>query len=192
MKLNIKDILSVKTDEKEYKSTILSFVLVILCVGALIAISNYIPIVLMSRFIAVGLTAFGFYLTIAFFSKLIFISENIEKFKIKNGNYKSKYKSVFITFEDMSNWLLNYSAPEQLIIKVNGKLYYIEISYDTKGRRGKYVNRKTYLDDVETNPSDILSFFNKNNGNDSIEVLETFDHNSPQILVEEIEEIKKQ
>ena len=191
MKLNFRNVFSVQTDETKYKPTILSYLIFVILIGALIVISNFIPIVVLSRFIMVSLTALVFYLTIAFVSKMIFISENIEKQKVKKGNYEFKFDSVFIEFDDFKIWLNKYSAPEQIIIKLSEDYHYIEISYDTKGRRGKYINRKTYFDDVETKVEDIERIIKTKSKNKRIEVLETYDHHNPQLLVNEIRELKK-
>ena len=79
MKLNFKDVFKVQTDDIRYIPTIFSYVIITLIIGIVIAISNLIPIALLASFIMVFLTVLVFYLTIAFFSKLIFIYENIEK-----------------------------------------------------------------------------------------------------------------
>ena len=118
MKLNFKDVFKVQTDDIRYIPTILSYVIITLIIGVVIAISNLIPIALLARFIMVFLTALVFYLTIAFFSKLIFISENIEKKRIKEKKYKFKYDSIFVKFDDLIKWLNVYSAPEQILIKL--------------------------------------------------------------------------
>lgn len=70
MKFIFKNILSANSDEIKYKSTILSFIISMLCIVVLIAISNFIPIVLLSRFFMVSLTTFSFYLIFTFFAKL--------------------------------------------------------------------------------------------------------------------------
>lgn len=190
MKLNVKDILSVKTDEKKYKPTIISFIVVILSLCALIGISNFIPVILLSRFIMVCLTAFCFYIIIAFISKMIFISENIEKQRVKNKIYEFKFDSVSINIDDFCIWLYKYSAPEQIIIKLNEEYHYVEISYDTKGRRGKYINRNTYFDDVATKVEDIEKLIKLKSNSGKIEVFETYDHQKPQLLIDEINELK--
>ena len=74
MKFIFKNILSANSDETKYKSTILSFIISMLCIVVLIAISNFIPIVLLSRFFMVLLTTFSFYLIFTFFCKMICIS----------------------------------------------------------------------------------------------------------------------
>lgn len=190
MKLNFRNVFSFQTDETKYKPTILSYLIFVIFLGGAIVISNYIPIVVLSRFIMVSLTALVFYLTIAFFGKMIVISENIEKQSVKIGSYKFKFDSIFIEFDDLKKWLYNYSAPEQIIIKLNDDYHYVEISYDTKGRRGKYINRKTYFDDVETKIEDIEHIIKMNSKNGKVEVFETYDHHEPQLLVDEIREIK--
>lgn len=190
MKLNFRKVFSVQTDETKYKPTVLSYLIVVTFIGAMIVISNYIPIVVLSRFIMVSLTAFAFYLTISFFSKMIFISENIEKRRVKNGAYEFKFDSIFIEFDEFKKWLYEYSAPEQIIIKLNEDYHYVEISYDTKGIRGKFINRKTYFDDVETKIEDIERIIKTNSKNEKVEVFETYDHNNPRLLVDEIKELK--
>ncbi|MGM9970826.1 MAG: hypothetical protein ACI35W_00255 [Anaeroplasmataceae bacterium] len=190
MKLNFKDILFVQTDEKEYKPTIFSFIVVILCIGTLIAISNFIPVILLSRFIMVCLTTFGFYLIIAFIIKMIFISENIEKQRVRNKVYEFKFDPVSINIDDFCIWLYKYSAPEQIIIKLSEEYHYVEISYDTKGRRGNYINRNTYFDDAATKVEDIERIIKLKSKNGKIEVFETYDHQNPQILVDEINDLK--
>lgn len=190
MKFNFKNAFSVQTDETEYKPTILTYLFLIVFIGVMIVISNFIPIIVLSRFIIVSLTALAFYLTIAFFSKMIFISENIEKERVKKGIYEFKFDSFFIEFEDLKKWLYKYTAPEQIIIKLNEDYHYVEISYDTKGRRGKYINRKTYFDDVKTTTEDIERIIKMNSKDGKIEVFETYDHQNPQLLVNEIRELK--
>lgn len=190
MKLNFKNVFSVQTDETDYKPTILTYIICVICLGIVIFISNYIPIVMMSRIIMVCLTAIVFYLTIAFISKMIYISENIEKQGVKNNSYKFKFDSIFINVDDLINWLYKYSAPEQIIIKMNDEYHYVEISYDTEGRRGKYINRTTYFDDVETKVEDIERMIKLNRQYDKIEVLETYDHQNPQLLIDEINELE--
>ena len=190
MKLNFKDVFKVQTDDIRYIPTILSYVIITLIIGVVIAISNLIPIALLAGFIMVFLTALVFYLTIAFFSKLIFISENIEKKRIKEKKYKFKYDSIFVKFDDLIKWLNVYSAPEQILIKLKDDYHYIEISYDTKGRRGKYINRKTFIDDIETRVEDIEKMIESNCSDEKIEVLETYDHQNPNLLIDEINELK--
>ena len=190
MKLNFKDVFKVQTDDIRYIPTILSYVIITLIIGVVIAISNLIPIALLAGFIMVFLTALVFYLTIAFFSKLIFISENIEKKRMKEKKYKFKYDSIFVKFDDLIKWLNVYSAPEQILIKLKDDYHYIEISYDTKGRRGKYINRKTFIDDIETRVEDIEKMIESNCSDGKIEVLETYDHQNPNLLIDEINELK--
>ena len=190
MKLNFKDVFSVQTDETKYKPTVLSYIIFVAFLVIVITISNFIPILLLSRFIMVSLTALVFYLTIAFISKMIFISENIEKQKVKNKLFVFKFDSIFIEYDDLKKWLYNYSAPEQIIIKLNDEYHYVEISYDTKGRRGKYINRNTYFDDRETKVEDIIRIIELNCKNAKIEVFETYDHQNPNILIDEIKELK--
>ena len=84
-----------------------------------------------------------------------------------------------------------YPAPEQLIVRLKEEYHYIEISYDTKGRRGDYINRKTYFDDKATKVDDIEKIIKEKSQSGKIEVLETFDHNKPQLIIDEINEIKK-
>ena len=160
MKLNFKDVFFVQTDETKYKPTVLSYIIFVAFLVIVITISNFIPILLLSRFIMVSLTALVFYLTIAFVSKMIFISENIEKQKVKNKLFVFKFDSIFIEYDDLKKWLYNYSAPEQIIIKLNDEYHYVEISYDTKGRRGKYINRNTYFDDHMSQKPQFLHFYN--------------------------------
>ena len=190
MKLNFKDVFSVQTDETKYKPTVLSYIIFVAFLVIVITISNFIPIVLLARFIMVFLTALVFYLTIAFFSKLIFISENIEKKRIKEKKYKFKYDSIFFLFYDLIKWLNAYSALEQILIKLRDEYHYIEISYDTKGRRGKYINRKTFIDDIETRVEDIKKMIESNCSDGKIEILETYDHQNPNLLIDEINELK--
>jgi len=189
MKLKFKEVFSVQTDEKNYKTTILSFVIVIVCISVFIALSNLIPILLLSRFIMVCLTTVCFYLIIALYSKLVFISENIEKQSVKNKSHKFKFNSIFINYDDLINWIYKYSAQEQIIIKLKGEYHFVEVSYDTKGRRGKYVNRNTYFDDVLTKVEDIEKIIKANSKDGKIEVFETYDHQSPQVHVDEIKSL---
>ena len=191
MKFIFKNILSANSDETKYKSTILSFIISMLCIVVLIAISNFIPIVLLSRFFMVLLTTFSFYLIFTFFCKIICISDNIEKKKVKEKKYKLKFDPIVISFDDFSIWLNCYPAPEQLIVRLKEEYHYIEISYDTKGRRGDYINRKTYFDNKATKVDDIEKIIKEKSQSGKIEVLETFDHNKPQLIIDEINEIKK-
>ncbi len=192
MKKYLKSIFSFETKEIEYKKTLLEFLLTIIVISIIVVLDYFIQVDWLQKLILVLLLINTLYLVLAFFGRLICISDNKEKIKTKNGKRKFKYDPVNLNITDFKLWLSNYNEPETVWIKDPFGIYHcIEISLDVKGRRGQYYNKKIYLDDVEIKIDDILSKIEEYANDDSIEILESFDKNSPNIILDELNQIKE-
>ena len=125
---------------------------------------------------------------------MIWVSDNREANNIKSDKYKFKYKPIKLTADDFVYWLENAVVPEKLIIRSKNKINYIfEISFETKGKNGPFYNKRFFLDNEKLQDSntciekltslDIIY-------NNELSIYETFDKNSPELLIKIIDELK--
>ena len=109
--------------------------------------------------------------------------------------HKTTFSYYHLQVDDFVYWLKNAVVPEKLIVRSKNKINYIfEISFETKGKNGPFYNKRFFLDNEELQDSntciekltslDIIY-------NNELSIYETFDKNSPELLIKIIEASKK-
>lgn len=62
--------------------------------------------------------------------------------------------------------------------------------FDLTGIRGDYYNKQLYFNNAIISENDLINKLREKNQDGKIAVYETFDKNKPEILIDEIDEIK--
>ena len=196
MKINkfISELFSAETTSTSYLEMIINFLIGLIIPCVLLVLTNFIPVKTPLRILAVIPIGLIMFMTIIFFARLIWVSDNREANNIKSDKYKFKYKPNKLTADDFVYWLENAVVPEKLIIRSKNKINYIfEISFETNGKNGPFYNKRFFLDNEELQDSntciekltslDIIY-------NNELSIYETFDKNSPELLIKVIDELK--
>lgn len=177
------------------KKTAIKYFLIALSISVvLLILTLFIPIGSKMRFLIKIPFSMIIWVLIVFVMNISSISENNEKEKIKNNQYKFKYDPIKISFEDFKIWLYNTDISEVLYVKaIDGRNYILEIWFDVNSVTGKTSNKKIYLNDILINDEEecieLLTSL-EIIYDDSVTVYETFDGNSPLVLVEIIKQLK--
>ena len=178
--------------KEELKKSIKS----VIVATAIFVLSCFIPIASFFRIITVICVVLYILFMICFLSRVfITVSDNKEKYEMKNKKYKFKYEPVKVFVDDLRFWLENANVPETILVKsLEDRVYSFDVCFDVKGRNGPFINKQFYLDDDKLDSVDacinIMYELNIIMG-DYIYVYETFDHNKPDVLVKIIEDLKK-
>jgi hypothetical protein len=147
----MKRLFSLHVEDISYKKELIIIVSIIFSMGIILTLAGVFSfpeiveiisgiIFLMELLILIPLSV------IRFFS----ISDNKEKKSIENGTIKFKFEPVFYSIDEIMFWLKNAKEPDTLYVSsINKKIFTIEVSYETKGKNGPYVNRKIFIDDNE-------------------------------------------
>ena len=86
---------------------------------------------------------------ILFFIRLICVADNREISKFKNNEIKMKFPSIKVDFKDIMLWVEKSDILDTIYVKsILGKRFIIEISFETKGFRRKFINKTIWFDDV--------------------------------------------
>ena len=194
MKKFLYEIFTADTDSTSYKKVTLNFLLASIAPIVLFFICNLIPIGNVFRFILL-IPMFTFiWMLLMFFVSLMHVSDNKALINIKRKGYKFKYKPIDLSIQDFEFWLQNAEVPETIYVKSKkGINYKFEISFEVKGKNGPFYNKEFYLDDNRINDiNECLRIFYELDiiYNDSIKVFETFDRNSPDIIISIISDLK--
>lgn len=194
MKKFLYEIFTADTDSTSYKKVTLNFLLASIAPIVLFFICNLIPIGNVFRFILL-IPMFTFiWMLLMFFVSLIHVSDNKALINIKRKGYKFKYKPIDLSIQDLEFWLKKAEVPETIYVKSKkGINYRFEISFEVKGKNGPFYNKEFYLDDNKINDiNECLRIFYELDiiYNDSIKVFETFDRNSPNIIISIISDLK--
>ena len=194
MKKFLYEIFTGDTDSTSYKKVTLNFLLASIAPIVLFFICNLIPIGNVFRFILL-IPIFTFiWMLFMFFVSLMHVSDNKALINIKRKGYKFKYKPIDLSIQDFEFWLENAEAPETIYVKSKkGINYKFEISFEVKGKNGPFYNKEFYLDDNKINDiNECLRIFYELEiiYNDGIKVFETFDKNSPDIIISIISDLK--
>ena len=194
MKKFLYEIFTGDTDSTSYKKVTLNFLLASIAPIVLFFICNLIPIGNVFRFILL-IPMFTFiWMLLMFFVSLMHVSDNKALINIKRKGYKFKYKPIDLSIQDFEFWLENAEAPETIYVKSKkGINYKFEISFEVKGKNGPFYNKEFYLDDNKINDiNECLRIFYELEiiYNDGIKVFETFDKNSPDIIISIISDLK--
>ena len=194
MKKFLYEIFTGDTDSTSYKKVTLNFLLASIAPIVLFFICNLIPIGNVFRFILL-IPMFTFiWMLLMYFVRLMHVSDNKALINIKRKGYKFKYKPIDLSIQDFEFWLENAEAPETIYVKSKkGINYKFEISFEVKGKNGPFYNKEFYLDDNKINDiNECLRIFYELEiiYNDSIKVHETFDRNSPDIIISIISDLK--
>lgn len=194
MKKFLYEIFTADTDSTSYKKVTLNFLLASIAPIVLFFICNLIPIGNVFRFILLIPIYTFIWMLLMFFVRLIHVSDNKDLINIKRKGYKFKYKPIDLSIQNFEFWLKNAEAPETIYVKSKkGINYKFEISFEVKGKNGPFYNKEFYLDDNKINDiNECLRIFYELEiiYNDSIKVYETFDRNSPDIIISIISDLK--
>lgn len=183
----LKELFKFSSDDLKYKNTVLVYiaadiVLVLIAIVFNIIFESGIPLVI--------LTALFLYLLMAFSIRLTAISDNRIAQKIKSGKYTFKFKPILVNVDDIIIWLKHMEEPETIICSYLNEFFIIEIVFDLTGIRGDYYNKQLYFNNAIISENDLINKLREKNQDGKIAVYETFDKNKPEILIDEIDEIK--
>ncbi len=183
----LKELFMCYSDDLKYKNTVLVYiaadiVLVLIAIVFNIIFESGIPLVI--------LTALFLYLLMAFSIRLTAISDNRIAQKIKSGKYTFKFKPILVNVDDIIIWLKHMEEPETIICSYLNEFFIIEIVFDLTGIRGDYYNKQLYFNNAIISENDLINKLREKNQDGKIAVYETFDKNKPEILIDEIDEIK--
>lgn len=82
--------------------------------------------------------------------RIVDISDYNESNKIKNGKKKFNFKPILYNIKDVKKWIYNSKEPDVIYVKSkNEKIITIDVSFETRGKNGPFINKKIYVDDVE-------------------------------------------
>ena len=176
------------SDDLKYKNTVLVYiaadiVLVLIAIVSDIVFEN----AYLLRFI---IAALFLYLLVTFSIRLTAISDNRIAQKIKSGKYTFKFKPILVDVDDIIIWLKHMEEPETIICSYLNEFFIIEIVFDLTGIRGDYYNKQLYFNNAIISENDLINKLREKNQDGKIAVYETFDKNKPEILIDEIDEIK--
>lgn len=151
MKRLFKWLFSTKSKSKKYFPEIL--LLVYLAVSTMIGIIivnlfkiNNIFTTIYAYFILIQWILFLIPCTV----RIINVSDYKDGKKIKNGKMKFNFKPILYNIKDVKKWVYISNEPDVIYIKSkNEKIIALEVSFETKGRNGPFINKKIYFDDVE-------------------------------------------
>ncbi len=187
---HIKELFQFVTKDYTYKKTVMTYISANIILGLIVALCYIIR----QYFISHIILAFAFisfvYLLLAFAIRMINISDNRSISKTINGKTKFKYNPINIELNDIILWIQKYDEPETLVCSIENKFFVIEISFDVKGRRGKYYNRKLYFNNDKIDECLLIEKLRNEAIDNVIKVYETFDKNKPEILLDEINKVK--
>lgn len=194
MKKFLYEIFTADTDSTSYKKVTLNFLLASIAPIVLFFICNLIPVGNVFRII-IFVPIFTFIWMLLMFSvRLMHVSDNKALINIKRTGYKFKYEPIDLSIQDFEFWLENAEVPETIYVKSEkGINYKFEISFEVKGKNGPFYNKEFYLDHNKINDiNECLRIFYELEiiYNDSIKVYETFDRNSPDIIISIINDLK--
>ena len=194
MKKFLKD-LFLPNESLNKKTTALKYFLISLTISVvLLILTLFIPIGSKMRFLIKIPFSMIIWVIIVFVINLSTISDKKQKEKIKNNQYKFKYDPIKISFEDFKFWLYNTDITEVLYLKsIDGKNHIFEIWFEVNSVTGKTYNKKIYLNDILINDEEecieLLTSL-EIIYDDSVTVYETYDCNSPLVLVDTINQLK--
>lgn len=194
MKKFLYEIFTADTDSTSYKKVTLNFLLASIAPIVLFFICNLIPVGNVFRII-IFVPIFTFIWMLLMFSvRLMHVSDNKALINIKRTGYKFNYEPIDLSIQDFEFWLENAEVPETIYVKSEkGINYKFEISFEVKGKNGPFYNKEFYLDHNKINDiNECLRIFYELEiiYNDSIKVYETFDRNSPDIIISIINDLK--
>lgn len=183
----LKELFMCYSDDLKYKNTVLVYIAVDI---VLVLIAIVFNIIFESGIPLVILTALFLYLLMAFSIRLTAISDNRIAQKIKSGKYTFKFKPILVDVDDIIIWLKHMEEPETIICSYLNEFFIIEIVFDLTGIRGDYYNKQLYFNNAIISENDLINKLREKNQDGKIAVYETFDKNKPEILIDEIDEIK--
>ena len=183
----LKELFMCSSDDLKYKNTILVYMAANIVIALIAIIFN---IIFKSGIPLAILAGLFLYLLISFSIRLTAINDNRSKKKIIDGKYVPKFKPILVNVDDIIIWLKHMEEPETIVCSYIEEFYIIEISFDVKEGRGDYYNKQLYFNNSIISESDLIKKLREKNQDGKIAVYETFDKNKPEILIDEIDEIK--
>lgn len=184
----LKELFMCSSDDLKYKNTILVYIAANIVIALITILSDIVfENAYLLRFIIAALFV---YFLMTFSIRLTAISDNRSAQKIKNGKYTFKFKPILVNVDDIIIWLKHMEEPETIICSYINEFYIIEIAFDLTGIRGDYYNKQLYFNNSIISESDLIKKLREKNQDGKITVYETFDKNKPEILIDEIDEIK--
>lgn len=126
--------------------------------------------------------------------RIIDISDYNEKNKIKNGKKKFNFKPILYSIKDVNNWIKFSKEPDVIYVKSkNEGITTIEVSFETKGKNGPFINKKIFVDDVEIQIEELEeTIFNLCTiTNDCVDIIAITENNDPKYFKKIIEDLDK-
>ena len=184
----LKELFKFSSDDFKYKNTVLVYIAANIVIALITILSDIVfENAYLLRFIIAALFV---YFLMTFSIRLTTISDNRSAQKIKNGKYTFKFKPILVNVDDIIIWLKHMEEPETIICSYINEFYIIEIAFDLTGIRWDYYNKQLYFNNAIISESDLIKKLREKNQDGKITVYETFDKNKPEILIDEIDEIK--
>lgn len=194
MKL-LKWMFSTTSPSKKYIKELVLLGLIIVCFILLIfLIDNLKMLELFATILRLISTVFTIILVLISVLRLFDIADYNEKNKIKKGKFNFKYNPMNYKVEDIFFWAENSQEPNTLYVKGKNEIIILEVSYETEGKNGPFVNKKIYINDYYV--KDIKEFMEKINDECAIEdnlisVYAITEFNNPKLFATILSEMKK-
>lgn len=182
----LKKIFSAQSNEKKYKYEIIPFFILIVIYSVIMIILSHFK----NTNIIAGIICILFiFQLILFFIRLICVADNREISKFKNNEIKMKFPSIKVDFKDIMLWVEKSDIPDTIYVKsILGKRFIIEISFETKGFRRKFINKTIWFDDVRITTlekfKEIIEINQILDVNNYIEIEAITEFNNPKLFYE--------
>ena len=192
----LKYLFSFKTDSIIYKPEIIKFLLGVILVGVGLTFTEMVfPNVLIIQILRGVFVISGLIVLFSFFNRLMCVSDNKEKYLIKNKQFKFKYKPIYVSVDDLEFLVKNATMPETMYVEsATNDFYILQVTFDISGVRGEFYDKQFMIDDLVID--DEKTFFLKLLEleiifNNNIKLYATFDQNEPEVLLKVIEDLRK-
>lgn len=141
---------------------------------------------------AIVLLKFLFFLFLSF-NRFLWISDNKNKLKFKEGNFNFKYDSCMYSINDIFVWLEKAVEPDTILVKSNRKqIHVIDIQFEVKGRVGPFINKGIFFNEEEFDVEGIKKIILDECLiiDDKLEVLFYTENNDPKLFQKVIDQLK--
>ena len=150
MKRLFKWLFSTKSKSKKYKYELLLITYLLLSSLIVIIISNTIKLNnVVDRILSIIILTQWILFFFPCLIRLTDISDYNEKIKVINGKKKFKFEPVLYNISEVEKWILNATMPDTIYVQSrnNGKIVIIEVSFETKGKNGPFINKQILIND---------------------------------------------
>lgn len=183
----MKSVFSFTTDSYKYKSEIIKYIISIAIIFIIAIITYFIKYKLYNYILFILFIIF-IWLTLAFWTRLGFVTENKENMDILNNKFKFKNEPYIASTRDFILLLNNIDVPTRLILNSLSQPVIVEISFDVKGRRGEFYNKEYYFNNNKVS-LDVLIKKLGLNSKTSIKILE-YNNDDPKLFYNDLNIIK--